>query len=382
VSDVSFSDRVARARAELETQRHLGALPVTRAAAERGAISAEAAAAVAAAATADPGAEAALLELAATASLHELRTECERVRAAALDDEARERRIHARRYLRHGTGPDGSWWLSARGTVRDGAEILAGLHQLQRQAWDAARDAGLREPYDALVFDQLLAMARHVLACGTAGCGTCAPRDDATAAATAGDGEDLAPVERDEEPVLPSLLDDRPAPPTTTATAATTTRRRRARTGPRGVVRIVVDWSALVRGETAPGEVCEIPGVGPVPVARARELLGDALLEVVLAHGVDVRAVATPGRHVARKLRIALEQRDRCCVGLGCASVGYLEVDHARDWAKGGMTELENLDLACAHHHDLKTHHGWRVVVTEAGRRLLVPPDWTGPDPP
>jgi hypothetical protein len=143
-----------------------------------------------------------------------------------------------------------------------------------------------------------------------------------------------------------------------------------------------VDWTALVRGRTVPGEVCEIPGVGPVPVARARELLGDALLEVVLASGVDVASIATGSRYVARSLRVALEERDSCCIGLGCASEGYYEVDHDQPFAVGGPTVLENLDRLCAHHHDLKTNARWVVLRPPDGGRMLVPPDWAGPDPP
>ena len=37
-------------------------------------------------------------------------------------------------------------------------------------------------------------------------------------------------------------------------------------TGPRAQVTLRVDLGALRRGAVGPGEVCEIPGVGPVPV--------------------------------------------------------------------------------------------------------------------
>ena len=50
-------------------------------------------------------------------------------------------------------------------------------------------------------------------------------------------------------------------------------------------VHIVVDHGALVRGGTADGEVCEIPGVGPVDVSWVRELIGSAFLTVVIKQG-------------------------------------------------------------------------------------------------
>ena len=54
---------------------------------------------------------------------------------------------------------------------------------------------------------------------------------------------------------------------------------------------VVVDIEALRRGEVEAGETCEIRGVGPVSVAAARELLGDAALAIVIKDGVDVMNV-------------------------------------------------------------------------------------------
>ncbi|MEX2267733.1 MAG: hypothetical protein WEA75_03510, partial [Acidimicrobiia bacterium] len=42
---------------------------------------------------------------------------------------------------------------------------------------------------------------------------------------------------------------------------------------PEPVVRLNVGLQSLLEGRTVAGEVCEIPGVGPVPVAHAREVL-------------------------------------------------------------------------------------------------------------
>ena len=43
------------------------------------------------------------------------------------------------------------------------------------------------------------------------------------------------------------------------------------------------------------GEVCDIPGIGPIPVATARALADDGVLKVVVTKGVDVVAVAHAG---------------------------------------------------------------------------------------
>ena len=54
-----------------------------------------------------------------------------------------------------------------------------------------------------------------------------------------------------------------------------------------------VDIRPLLTGKTEPGEVCEIPGVGPVPVSFARQVLSHGLLELVLHDGKDVHAIVT-----------------------------------------------------------------------------------------
>jgi hypothetical protein len=54
-------------------------------------------------------------------------------------------------------------------------------------------------------------------------------------------------------------------------------------------------------------EVCEIPGVGPVPVSHARRVLSHGLFELVISDGVDVQTVVSTTRHVRNALRIAIE---------------------------------------------------------------------------
>jgi hypothetical protein len=59
-----------------------------------------------------------------------------------------------------------------------------------------------------------------------------------------------------------------------------------------------VDHKAFRRGHTEPGEVCEVAGVGPVPVAVARRLSCDAILKALIMDGNDVRSVAHFGRMI------------------------------------------------------------------------------------
>src|SRR5438132_5238403 len=84
--------------------------------------------------------------------------------------------------------------------------------------------------------------------------------------------------------------------------------------GPANMVHVVVDYDALMRGHTVPGEPCEIPGIGPIPVSVARRLSEDAFLKVLLTKGVDVVGVAHGGKMIPTHLRTALEIRDPKCI--------------------------------------------------------------------
>jgi hypothetical protein len=135
----------------------------------------------------------------------------------------------------------------------------------------------------------------------------------------------------------------------------------RARRASHSVI-LRVDLAALRRGELEGGEVCEIPGVGPVPLAVARRLIGDAFLKLVITDGVDVQSVTHLGRHVSAFIETALQERDPVCVVPGCDAANFLERDHWRqEFAKGGPTDLPNLCRLCSRHHHLKHNKGFTL---------------------
>jgi hypothetical protein len=123
-----------------------------------------------------------------------------------------------------------------------------------------------------------------------------------------------------------------------------------------------VDLSALLRGHALKGELCEIDGQGPIPVAMARDLANDSFLRLVFHRAGDIRAVSHLGRTINRTLRTALVHRDRTCVVPGCGVTFGLEIDHVIPVAEAGPTELDNLALLCHHHHFLKTYEGWTLT--------------------
>ena len=140
-------------------------------------------------------------------------------------------------------------------------------------------------------------------------------------------------------------------------------------------MRVVVSADALFRGHVSPGETCEIPGAGAVPVSLARDLIDDAILDLVVTRGVDVTTVVSDSRYVRKALQIALEQRDQVCVVPGCNISDPLERDHWQvDYSKHGPTEYDNLARLCPWHHHLKTNKGWRLL-GPPGQWRFIPPD-------
>jgi hypothetical protein len=142
-----------------------------------------------------------------------------------------------------------------------------------------------------------------------------------------------------------------------------------------------VDLSALLRGHARNGELCEIDGQGPIPVAMARDLANDSFLRLVFHRAGDIRAISHLGRTINRALRTALVHRDRTCVVPGCGTAFGLEIDHVIPVTDDGPTELDNLALLCHHHHFLKTYEGW--VLSMDGTNDHGSPRWRfEPQPP
>ncbi len=139
---------------------------------------------------------------------------------------------------------------------------------------------------------------------------------------------------------------------------------------------VLIDHEALVRGHTIAGERCEIPGVGPVSVEWARELLGTAFVTAIINKGKDITTVAHLGRHIPAELRTAMIVSGRECTIDGCTGREYLELDHCEtDHAKGGPTAWHNLTWLCSIHHTRKTQ-GWTLGPPHplTRKRRLTPP--------
>lgn len=363
---------VTKARQALDTAEKLQQLPDLEASARSGAISPAQAAPIAEAAAKDPSAERRLVRKAKRSSLGELLDECARTKAAAEPDaEARHRAIHASRYLRRRRGADDAGELSYRSTVEEVAEIFSVVQGYAQRVFEAARAEGRREPEEAYLADGLLAAVRAGAAAGAA-------RPAGGSDETRGTGD------RTEQPGGGPDDVDGGEGGTEHHEAATGESAEGHETGdglpapvrPAKVV-VRIDWDALVRGWPADGEVCDIAGVGPVPVSAVQAMVasGDAFLAAVVTKGTDVVNVAHLGRRPSAAQGSALDWLHPTCTVAGCNASVRLEVDHREDWATTRITLLGLLDRLCRHHHRLKTTKGWALVAGAGTRAMVAPAD-------
>ena len=348
----------------LDTSVRLPMQPAVEQALRRGELSAAQAAVVSAAAAADPAAEARLVELAPRVSVPELREECARVKAAAdPDPEATNRRLQHRRRLRRWVDPEGFWTLHAKGTPQAGAAFGAVLDAVTDQIFHHARRDGRHEPVEAYAFDALMSLADQA---GDQAAGSAANRQNSA------DGDGPTGTARG-LPVADVDLATDGDPVTPAAAASAVPPGRPSRTNPRFLALLRVDVETLRRGRVAGDQLCEIKGVGPVPVPVAAGLLGQSVLQLVITRGVDVLNVTHLGRGPTAAQKIALAWSSPGCIVEGCWRT-RVEHDHRQPWADTRHTRLDELDPLCEFHHDLKTRHGW-ALIAGTGKRPMVPPD-------
>ena len=142
---------------------------------------------------------------------------------------------------------------------------------------------------------------------------------------------------------------------------------------PRYLALLRVDVQALRRGHVQGGELCEISGVGPVPVSVAKALLGEAIVKLVITTGVDVANVTHLGRGPTAAQKAALLWMNPTCAVQGCHRA-RVEWDHREPWAQTKHTRLDELDPLGSFHHDLKSRLGY-ALTAGSGKRAFVAPD-------
>ena len=288
---------VGEAKTALATAKALDAMSETRAAVTSGELSLAQATEVVKTEAACPGSEAALLGVARSGTLRDLRERATRTRLGAIDPEDLHRHQHEARHYRH--------WRTGLGNVGFRGELppevgLPFVNRLDAETDRLIRQAkreGRREQREAHAADAFVKLA-------------------------AGSGKG------------------------------------KIRTAD---LVVVCDLRALRRGHAHSGEPVHLVGGGPVPVSLVRELADDAFLKAVLHDGVELHTVKHFGRHIPAEIRTALELgRPPDFDGVRCGAANcdrrhHLEWDHEDPNVNWGPTCYRNLQPLCWPHHQEKT---------------------------
>jgi 5-methylcytosine-specific restriction endonuclease McrA len=145
---------------------------------------------------------------------------------------------------------------------------------------------------------------------------------------------------------------------------------------------VLVSHAVVQRGwaDVREGELCKIPGVGPISPAVAKEIAQDAFLSGVLYDGKDLRQLRRWTRNIPIEVRIALELGEPPAFdGIACTDCGNRfrnETDHVEPHVAGGPASHDNIKPRCWRCHQAKTGRDRR-----AGK-LTRPPPGAERDPP
>lgn len=124
---------------------------------------------------------------------------------------------------------------------------------------------------------------------------------------------------------------------------------------------VLVSHEIAKRGwkDVREGEVCKIPGVGPIPPERAREIASDAFLTGLFYDGTDLRHFRRWTRNTPPEVLLALQLGEPPKFeGVKCVDCGYRfrnEKEHTAPHVAGGFSSTTNLKWRCYGCHQKKT---------------------------
>jgi hypothetical protein len=137
---------------------------------------------------------------------------------------------------------------------------------------------------------------------------------------------------------------------------------------------VLVSHSVAKRGwkDVREGEICTIPGVGPVSPQVPKDIASDAFLSGVFYDGTDLRHFKRWTRNIPVEVRLALELGEPPDFdGVRCANCGNrfrTEIDHVEPHVAGGPASTWNNEPLCWPCHQVKTEQD-----RKAGK--LTPPE-------
>lgn len=329
------------AREKVRVARALENLPLVNDALARGELSYSKARAITRVAT--PGSQDYLLMIArhGTASHVEKLVRAYR-HVERLQVSARARSTHAQRALRWSFEDDGSMVITVRLPAEQGALVVQAIH--------AAVDAQWRER-DGADREQELT-------------------DDVSAETSPASSPSSNSFDNAESPVSARRADALCHVAEQFLAHEAVTSRQAER------YQVVVHVDRAVLSEHGHGDCCHIEHGSAIAAETARRLVCDASV-VTLEESGDGEPlnIGRRSRTIPPAIRRALAHRDKGCRFPGCLNHLYVDAHHIRHWADGGETRLDNLVLACRHHHGLLHEGGFTVARRDDGKLLFFRPD-------
>ena len=135
---------------------------------------------------------------------------------------------------------------------------------------------------------------------------------------------------------------------------------------------VLVSHEVATRGwrDVREGELCKIPGIGPVAPEVAKAIAADAFLSGIFYDGKDLRHFKRWTRNIPIEVLIALELGEPPSFdGVFCVDCGNrfrTEVDHIRPRFSHGPTSKPNLEPRCRSCHRAKTARDLRAGRSKA----------------
>ena len=130
---------------------------------------------------------------------------------------------------------------------------------------------------------------------------------------------------------------------------------------------VLVSHEVATRGWTdvREGEVCKVPGIGPVAPQVARDIANDAFLSGVIYDGKDLRQLRRWTRSIPVEVAVALELGEPPSFdGVACVDCGNrfkTQFDHLEPHVARGPASCDNLNPRCWHCHQAKTERDRRA---------------------
>lgn len=313
---------LGKARAVVQTGTVMESSPELSQAMQHGEVSLDQAAEIAGAEQSSPGVAAELLKVAQTGSFHVLRDEARRVKLDAEQHRDLGARQRAARRARTHADPLGMIDIHLKFEPHIGTPIMARAEAMAQRLARAAK-AAVKEA-------------------------TRAARDDRSGKTT--EVPQVEPFERYLADAYAELLSG--------AGKGRTTR-------PELVV--LVSHEVARRGwqDVRKGEVCKIPGVGPVAPEVAKKVAEDAFLTGLFYDGKDLRNIRRWSRSRPAEVSIALElgaaPEFDGVVCVDCGNRFRTEFDHVEPHVAHGPASYQNLEPRCWHCHQAKTDRDRRA---------------------